>query len=51
MAIKIKQHKTGYRLEIDNEEWEFESRKEMEKVLKIFLDLKELNGQLKDRCY
>ena len=47
MSIKIKQTNDGYRLELDIEEWRFETRKEMEEVLKTLLDLKEKHGRLK----
>lgn len=35
-----------WRIEIDNEEWEFEDRKEMEANLKILLDMKERKGDI-----
>jgi hypothetical protein len=45
--MKIKQYGEKWRLEVENEEWEFRSRKDMESRLKILLDLKESKGQLK----
>lgn len=47
MAIKIKQNNQKWRLNIEDEEWEFETRAEMEKGLKILLDLKERKGNIK----
>ena len=50
MGIKIKQQGTKWRIGIDeNEEWEFESRADMEKGLKVLLDLKEkkIRGAIK----
>lgn len=48
MAIKIKQQGQKWRIGIDeNEEWEFESRADMEKGLKILMDLKENKGQIR----
>jgi len=47
--ITIKQKKDTWRLIVSNEEWEFKSRKELEKVLEELLDLKEGYGQLNDR--
>jgi len=46
MGIKIKQNRMKWRIEIDNEEWEFEDRKEMEANLKILLDMKERKGDI-----
>ena len=47
MGIKIKQAGTKWRISIEDEEWEFESRAEMEKNLKTILDMKEKKGQIK----
>jgi hypothetical protein len=47
MAIKIKQHDDEWRIIIDLEEWKFNTRQEMEAGLKVLLDLKENNGQIK----
>ena len=48
MGIKIKQQQEKWRLELDNEEWQFDNRKDMEDGLKILLDLKEKKGRIKD---
>lgn len=48
MAIKIKQNNQNWRLNIEDEEWAFESRKEMESALKILLDLKEKKGNIQN---
>ena len=47
--IKIKQQGDSFRLEIQNEEWKFGSREEMEKALKQLLDLKDAHGKLLDK--
>lgn len=47
--IKIKQNNQKWRIEIQEEEWQFESREEFESALKTLLDLKEINGQLPKR--
>ena len=47
MAIKIKQQEKTWRIEIDCEEWQFDSRADMEKGLKTLLDLKEKKGQIR----
>ena len=47
MAIKIRQHGQKWRVELQEEEWEFENRADMEKGLKTLLDLKEKKGQIK----
>jgi len=48
--IKIKHRGNKvWRLEIQSEEFEFKTRPEMEKVLKHLMDLKESNGQLKNK--
>jgi len=45
--IKIKmQYNGNYILGIDQEEWKLESRKEIEEVLKLMLDLKEKHGRI-----
>jgi len=40
MSIVIKQTGDKWRLELRDEEWVFESREDMEKGLKILLDMK-----------
>ena len=45
MGIKIKLRKDKYRLLIEQEEFEFENRSQMEAILKLFLDLKESRGR------
>lgn len=45
--IRIKQNREKWILGIESEEWQFESREEMEKSLKTILDLKSKNGQLR----
>lgn len=47
MAIKIKQNGQKWRVELQEEEWEFEDRTDMEKGLKTLLDLKEKKGQIR----
>jgi hypothetical protein len=49
MSIKIKQYALKWRLEIEHEEFEFDSRKDMELSLTKILDIKEKKGQLKNR--
>ena len=44
IAIRLKGNK--YRLEISGEEWEFDSREEMQRRLTYLLDLKETNGKI-----
>lgn len=44
--IAIRQKSNKYRLEIAGEEWEFDTREEMQKVLDYLLDLKEKNGKV-----
>ena len=45
--IKIKMRGDKWRMEIE-EEFEFETREEMEQNLKFFLDMKQNNGRLKE---
>jgi hypothetical protein len=45
--IKIKQHQQKWRISIENEEFEFSTRKEMEAILKLLLDTKEKSGNLR----
>jgi hypothetical protein len=47
MAIRIKQREQKWQLQLDEEVWEFENRKDMEAGLKTLLDLKEKKGNLK----
>lgn len=47
MAIKIKQHGEKWRIVIENEEWEFGTRKEFDENLKKILDIKDKNGRIK----
>jgi len=47
MGIKIKQTNQKWRLCIEDEEWEFATRKEMEVGLKTLLDMKEKKGNIK----
>jgi hypothetical protein len=47
MAIKLKQRDKEWRIEIDDEEWKCNDRKDMERILKVLLDLKETKGKLK----
>ena len=46
MSIKIRQNGDNYRVNLDDEEWQFNSRKEMEAGLKILLDMKDKKGKL-----
>jgi len=46
MAIKIKQHAEKWRIEIEREEWEFDSRKDLDDNLKKILDIKEKKGRI-----
>lgn len=45
--IQIKQRTEGYRICVKEEEWEVKTRKELENILKILLDIKDKNGRLK----
>ena len=47
MAINIKQYQDKWRIEIEREEWEFESRKDLDDNLKKILDIKENKGRIK----
>jgi len=47
MGITIKQHQGKWRIEIDHEEWEFESREILDKSLKEILDIKQQGGRIK----
>lgn len=47
MAITIKQHGEKWRLIIENEEWSFENRKDLDDNLKKILDIKEKKGQIR----
>jgi hypothetical protein len=47
MAITIKQMGQKWRIELHEEEWNFESRAEMEKGLKTLLDIKENKGNIR----
>lgn len=49
MAITIRQRDKKWRIEIREEEFEFENRKEMEKFLQELLTIKEKRGQLKEK--
>lgn len=49
MAIKIKQQGSAYSISLDEEQWTFTNRKEMEAALKIMLDWKDKYGRIKDR--
>jgi hypothetical protein len=46
--IIIKQRQEGYRICIKEEEWAVKTRKELDSLLKILLDLKDKNGRLKE---
>lgn len=46
MALTIKQYGKKWRLSIDHEEWELDSREDLENAVKTLLDLKEKKGQL-----
>lgn len=48
MSIKIKQMQQKWQLHLDEEVWQFESRKEMEAGLKQLLDLKEKKGNIRE---
>jgi len=47
MTIKIRQQQQKWQLQLDEETWQFESRKEMETGLKQLLDLKEKKGNIR----
>ena len=47
--ISIRQYGKKWRIEVNNEVWEAEDRKDMESIVKQLLDLKELKGQLKEK--
>jgi len=47
MAIKIRQYGQKWRIELIDEDWEFDSRADMEKGLKTLLDLKQKKGQIR----
>ena len=47
MAITIRQKGQKWNIELCGEEWEFESRADMEKGLKTLLDMKQKKGQLR----
>lgn len=49
MSIVIRQRNQKWRLEIREEEFEFENRSEMEMALKDILEMKEKRGQIKER--
>lgn len=49
MAITIRQRDKKWRIEIREEEFEFENRKEMDKFLQELLAIKEKRGQIKER--
>ena len=44
IALRLKGNK--YRLEISGEEWEFDTRAEMQSILDYLLDLKEKRGKV-----
>ena len=46
MAIQIKQRANSWRIKIVDEEWEMETRKSLDDVLKKILDLKQEYGRL-----
>ena len=46
MVITIKQHGEKWKMIINNEEWEFEDRKDFDDNLKIILDTKEKKGRI-----
>lgn len=46
MALSIKQHGSKWRIAIDHEEWELDSRADLDSAIKTLLDLKEKKGQL-----
>jgi hypothetical protein len=48
MSIKIKQQQQKWLIQLDEETWQFESRKEMEVGLKQLLDLKEKKGNIRN---
>lgn len=47
MGITIKIYDGKWRIEIENEKWEFENRKELDIGLKTLLDLKDKKGRVK----
>jgi hypothetical protein len=46
MAITIKQNGETWRVLIENEEWNFNDRKDLDENLKKILDIKEKKGRL-----
>lgn len=48
MSITIKQRQKKWRLEINQEEWEYPDRESMEIDLKELLDMKVDKGELKE---
>ena len=46
MSIKIKQQNQKWVLELNEEVWEFDNKREMEYALRQLLDLKERKGNL-----
>ena len=47
MALRIKQYKEKWRMDIENEELEFKNKEEFMKVFNQLLELKEKYGQIK----
>jgi hypothetical protein len=45
--IAIRQKGNKYRLEINGEEWELDTREEMQQILDYLLNLKESRGKIK----
>jgi hypothetical protein len=48
MSIKIKQQQENWLIQLDEEIWKFQNRKEMEAGLKQLLDLKEKKGNIRE---
>ena len=48
MSIKIKQQQEKWIIQLDEETWQFQNRKEMEAGLKQLLDLKEKKGNIRE---
>ncbi|MCK9429498.1 MAG: hypothetical protein M0R17_05800 [Candidatus Omnitrophica bacterium] len=46
--ITIKEYGKNWRITLQDEIWQCEDREDMERVLKILLDLKEKKGRLKE---
>ena len=47
--IGIKQNGEKWNMIIKEEQWQFETREQMEDILKNLLDMKETHGKLKDK--